>query len=167
MHPKLGAAEQSFWLVTEPRHFGGRQWYFRCPRTDRRVSVLWKSPGDDRFLSWQACGRRSPTAPNSRPGTTRRARSAGSAPPSWRIGALRIQWQASPPSQEDALADVRTRSRANRRPRKRPQSLSGGSVYGRGVIFGGIGGGKTCRSGSGAGVVTAAGGLGWSCSSSH
>ena len=31
----------------------------------------------------------------------------------------------------------------------------------------GIGGGKTCRSGSGAGVVTAAGGLGWSCSTSH
>ena len=42
-----------------------------------------------------------------------------------------------------------------------------GSVHGRGVIFGGIGGGKTCRSGSGGGVVTAAGGLGWSCSTSR
>ena len=42
-----------------------------------------------------------------------------------------------------------------------------GSVHGRGVIFGGIGGEKTCRSWSGAGVVTAAGGLGWSCSTSH
>ena len=42
-----------------------------------------------------------------------------------------------------------------------------GSVHGRGVISGGIGGGKARRSGSGAGVVTAAGGLGWSCSTSH
>jgi hypothetical protein len=42
-----------------------------------------------------------------------------------------------------------------------------GSVHGRGVISGGIGGGKTRRSGSGAGVATAAGGLGWSCSTSH
>jgi hypothetical protein len=37
--------------------------------------------------------------------------------------------------------------------------LSIGSVHGRGVIFGGNGGGKTRRSGSGVGVVTAAGGL--------
>ena len=42
-----------------------------------------------------------------------------------------------------------------------------GSVHGRGVISGGIGGGKARRSGSGTGVVTAAGGLGWSCSTSH
>ena len=42
-----------------------------------------------------------------------------------------------------------------------------GSVHGRGVISDAIGGGKTCRSGSGVGVVTAAGGLGWSCSTSH
>jgi transposase len=43
----------------------------------------------------------------------------------------------------------------------------GGSVHGRGVIFGGNGGGKARRSGSGVGVVTAAGGLGWSCWTSH
>jgi hypothetical protein len=55
MHLNRGVVEQSFWLVTEPRHFGGRQWYFRCPRTDRRVSVLWKPPGADCFLSRQAC----------------------------------------------------------------------------------------------------------------
>ena len=42
-----------------------------------------------------------------------------------------------------------------------------GSVHRRGVISGGMGGGKTRRSGSGAGVVTAAGGLGWSCWTSH
>ena len=41
--------------------------------------------------------------------------------------------------------------------------LRRGSVPGRGVIIGGIGGGKTRRSGSGVGVVTSAGGLGWSC----
>ena len=42
-----------------------------------------------------------------------------------------------------------------------------GSVHGRGVISGGNGGGKTRRSGGGVGVVTAAGGLGWSCWTSH
>ena len=42
-----------------------------------------------------------------------------------------------------------------------------GSVHGGGVIFGGIGGGKARRSGGGAGVVTATGGLGWSCSTSR
>jgi len=42
-----------------------------------------------------------------------------------------------------------------------------GSVHGRGVISGGIGGGKARRSGAGTGVVTAAGGLGWSCSTSR
>jgi hypothetical protein len=47
------------------------------------------------------------------------------------------------------------------------ESCAAGSVHGRGVLSGGIGGGKTFRSGSGAGVVTAAGGLGWSCSTSH
>ena len=47
------------------------------------------------------------------------------------------------------------------------ESLIFGSVHGRGVISGGIGGGKTRRSGGGVGVVTAAGGLGWSCSTSR
>ena len=42
-----------------------------------------------------------------------------------------------------------------------------GSVPGRGVISGGIGGGKARRSAGGVGVVTAAGGLGWSCWTSH
>ena len=42
-----------------------------------------------------------------------------------------------------------------------------GSVHGRGVISGGIGGGKTRRSEGPAGVVTAVGGLGWSCSTSR
>ncbi len=40
-----------------PRHFGGRQWYFVCPRTCRSVSVLWKPPGATQFASRQFWGR--------------------------------------------------------------------------------------------------------------
>ena len=57
MHLKRGAVEQSFWLVTEPRHFGGRQWYFRCPSTGDRVSILWRPLGAERFMSRRASGR--------------------------------------------------------------------------------------------------------------
>ena len=32
-------------LRAMPRHFGGRQWYFRCPATQSRCSVLWMPPG--------------------------------------------------------------------------------------------------------------------------
>jgi hypothetical protein len=37
-----------------PRHFGGRQWYFVCPVTGDRASVLWKPLGADRFCSRRA-----------------------------------------------------------------------------------------------------------------
>ena len=37
-----------------PRHFEGRQWYFRCPTTQRRCSVLWMPPGARHFCSRQA-----------------------------------------------------------------------------------------------------------------
>lgn len=57
MHLKRGAVEQSFWLVSQPRHFGGRQWYFRCPSTGDRVSILWRPLGAERFLSRRAWGR--------------------------------------------------------------------------------------------------------------
>jgi hypothetical protein len=73
--------------------FRGRQWCLCCNRTGRRVSVLWKSPGDDRFLSWQhaATNRlRLPIPDLARPGVL------SSAPPSWRIGVLRIQSRAFP-----------------------------------------------------------------------
>ena len=43
-------------LVACERHFGGRQWYFICPVTDRRVSVLWKPPGASQFCSRQRWG---------------------------------------------------------------------------------------------------------------
>jgi hypothetical protein len=44
-------------LITQPRHFGGNQWYFVCPYTHRPASVLWKPPGAQWFGSRQAWGR--------------------------------------------------------------------------------------------------------------
>jgi hypothetical protein len=49
--------DQRITLVSCPRHFGGRQWYFVCPVTHRRASVLWKPPGAKEFCSRQALGR--------------------------------------------------------------------------------------------------------------
>ncbi|MCK1356344.1 hypothetical protein IVB56_36055 [Bradyrhizobium sp. CW7] len=54
---QLGSLEQRIMLVSRPRHFGGRQWYFVCPATARRASVLWKPPGASRFCSRQTWGR--------------------------------------------------------------------------------------------------------------
>jgi hypothetical protein len=49
---QIGELDQWIDLVAQPRHFGGRQWYFRSPVTGRRCSVLWMPPGARRF-----CGR--------------------------------------------------------------------------------------------------------------
>jgi hypothetical protein len=57
MHVKSGSLEQSIELVSFARPYGGRQWYFLCPRTGRRVSVLWKPPGARYFASRQSWGR--------------------------------------------------------------------------------------------------------------
>jgi hypothetical protein len=54
---ELGTLDQWIDLEPVPRHFGGRQWYFVCPTTGRRASVLWKPPGASRFGSRQAWGR--------------------------------------------------------------------------------------------------------------
>jgi hypothetical protein len=54
---ELGALDQRIALDFDTRHFGGRQWYFRCPRTGRRASVLWKPPGSPIFASRHAWGR--------------------------------------------------------------------------------------------------------------
>src|SRR5262249_18251793 len=43
-------------LVACRRNFGGGQWYFICPATDRRVSVLWKPPGATQFCCRQRWG---------------------------------------------------------------------------------------------------------------
>lgn len=46
--------EQDIHFVSRPRHFGGRQFYFRCPVTGRPCSVLWKPPGATLFACRQA-----------------------------------------------------------------------------------------------------------------
>jgi len=51
---ELGALDQWIDLEGARRHFGGCQWYFLCPTTGRRASVLWKPPGATRFASRQA-----------------------------------------------------------------------------------------------------------------
>jgi hypothetical protein len=42
--------------VSRACHFGGRQWYFVCPYTKRRVSVLWMPPGARYFACRQRWG---------------------------------------------------------------------------------------------------------------
>lgn len=37
----LGNIDQRLELVSQLRHFGGRQWYFQCPVTGRKCSVVW------------------------------------------------------------------------------------------------------------------------------
>lgn len=44
-------------LIARPRHFGGRQWFFRCPYLNRRASVLWMPPGARMFACRQRWGR--------------------------------------------------------------------------------------------------------------
>lgn len=51
---RLGELDQWLSLVSQPRKFGGHQWYFECPVTRRRASVLWMPPGARRFASRQA-----------------------------------------------------------------------------------------------------------------
>jgi hypothetical protein len=50
--------EQTIQLVACPRHFGGRQWYFVCPRQVRYVSVLWAPPGQRFFAGRKSWGNR-------------------------------------------------------------------------------------------------------------
>lgn len=53
---KVGSLNQTFYLAYEPRHFGGGQWYFICPRTRSHCSAVWKPPGATYFASRQAWG---------------------------------------------------------------------------------------------------------------
>ena len=52
----MGELDQRLDLVAENRHFGGQQWYFKCPVTGRKCSVVWLPPGASRFCSRQAWG---------------------------------------------------------------------------------------------------------------
>ncbi len=54
---ELGELDQWIELVALARHYGGQQWYFLCPQTGRRASVLWKPPGARSFACRQAWGR--------------------------------------------------------------------------------------------------------------
>jgi hypothetical protein len=56
--PQFGGRQQSFTLTSRERHFGGRQWYVVCPRTWKRVRVLFKPSGAQAFASRHAWGRR-------------------------------------------------------------------------------------------------------------
>lgn len=53
-----GGLDQRIILTARRRHYGGKQWYFICPVTNRRVSVLWKPNGATQFSSRQTWGRR-------------------------------------------------------------------------------------------------------------
>lgn len=48
--------DQTIQLVGCPRHFGGRQWYFKCPRDNRNVAVLWSPPGKRFFAGRKSWG---------------------------------------------------------------------------------------------------------------
>jgi len=54
---QVGQVHQRINLITQPRYFGGQQWYFVCPYTHRRALVLWKPPGAQAFASRQKWGR--------------------------------------------------------------------------------------------------------------
>jgi hypothetical protein len=54
LHIKIGELDQAITLVTLPRHYGGRQWFFLCPVMNRRASVLWRPRGAQHFASRQA-----------------------------------------------------------------------------------------------------------------
>ena len=53
----FGDRQQTSSLVSSPRHFGGLQWYVVCPRTRRRVRVLFRPLGATFFASRHAWGR--------------------------------------------------------------------------------------------------------------
>lgn len=48
---------QRIMLTACQRHFGGQQWYFRCPFLHQLASVLWMPPGAYSFACRQWWGR--------------------------------------------------------------------------------------------------------------
>src|SRR5271169_2235192 len=52
----INGLTQRITLVARRRHFGGHQWFFLCPATGRRATVLWKPPGASKFCSRQTWG---------------------------------------------------------------------------------------------------------------
>jgi hypothetical protein len=58
MDLSYGDQKQSFALASSNRHFGGLQWYILCPRSGRRVRVLFRPLGATYFASRHAWGTR-------------------------------------------------------------------------------------------------------------
>jgi hypothetical protein len=54
LHIQIGQFQQTITLATLPRYYGGRQWFFLCPVTNRRASVLWLPRGERQFASRKA-----------------------------------------------------------------------------------------------------------------
>ena len=51
VHLQFPSFDQTFALTRVARHFGGFQWYFICPRTGDKASVLWLPHGQRSFAS--------------------------------------------------------------------------------------------------------------------
>jgi hypothetical protein len=51
LHLQLPDCDQTIELMATPRHFGGCQWYWLCPMTGYRCSVLYKPHGRTVFAS--------------------------------------------------------------------------------------------------------------------
>jgi hypothetical protein len=54
---RIGTLDQRIRLTSLPRHFGGLQWFFRCPDLNRRCTVLWMPAGARAFACRQRWGR--------------------------------------------------------------------------------------------------------------
>jgi hypothetical protein len=54
---RIGNLDQHIYTVARRRHFGGRQWFFRCPYLHQRCMVLWMPPGADSFACRERWGR--------------------------------------------------------------------------------------------------------------
>jgi hypothetical protein len=50
---RLGRLDQCINLMARRRHFGGRQWFFKCPHMHSLATVLWMPPGADTFACRQ------------------------------------------------------------------------------------------------------------------
>ena len=55
---RLGQLDQCIYLVARRRHFGGRQWFFKCPHLHSLATVLWMPPGAHSFACRQRWGRK-------------------------------------------------------------------------------------------------------------
>ena len=56
---RLGRLDQCIYLVTRPRHFGGRQWFFMCPHLHSLATVLWMPPRSPLFRVSRTMGQES------------------------------------------------------------------------------------------------------------